>query len=704
MGFGSGAAGAKPFGGFSSFTAAGNPAPSTTSAFSTQAAQDSSLALKPATGGFASLANSGTGGSFSSFSNTGQGFSAFPKPAQTNEQKPTGFGAFTSQPATTTATFGTPTAFSQPKSVFGQPLSVFGKPAFVPATLATGDSDKKPAPFSGSGGGFSAFSKPAGGAATGSGFGAFAGGFASLASAASSTTTPAFAEAGSGDEIKTDNVLVFGQSQKKEEVKPFTSLAGPTQAFGSGTTNLTSAFSSFAPRAAPRGDEDEENKGNVNEAFPADTADKLEPTNVHTGPDLFGIPNMSTFSTSSLQSRLGQVALSGDKKPPTLSKEEKRITTAFGQIIDPDAKPSSLWASAAGGSGAASAFLNTKPGSNKPPFGPFSSQAAGQSSSAFRSSGSAFAPYEPKRDSERGSDGGEVLSESEEGTKTMKGLKNKDGYLTPDEEDVDEEEDDDEEEGEEEEGDGDEGEEEEEDLAEVSDEEDEGLPVVEEDEEEEEESGSAHEEDDTGEPVLSSTPTGGIKTTFQWKQGALDNATNAKPASSPSQKIPWQGSSGNFGISRAKASSPSPLPQVTTSTESKPANSVITPVTKLATPLFGGSDAQSARNAPTKISARPKTPPGLFGAEPTITSAISQSDLQSKMVNITPIGSTTPKPQPAPPRSKYQELQDQLNAMLANALGHNDEVSRVILYVGSVSHLTVVGKACGILTKRYGKV
>ena len=483
------------------------------------------------------------------------------------------------------------------------------------------------------------------------GFGAFAGGggFASLASAASSTATPAFAEAGSGDEIKKDNVLVFGQSDKSEKIKPFASLAGPTQTFGSGT------------------------------------------------------PNKSTLSTSNVQIRLGQVALSSDKKPPTPS-EEKRIVTAFGQKFDPDAKPSSLWASAAGGSGAASAFFNTKPHSNKSPFGSFSSQAAGQKSSVFRSSGTAFAPYESKRDSESGSDG-EVLSESEGGTKTTKGPKNKGGYLTPDEEEADEEEHDEEEE--EEEGDGDEGEEAEEeeeeeeeeegeegeddDLAEVSDE-DEGLPVVAEGDEEEQESESTHEEDG----ALSSTPKGGIKTTFQWKQGALDNAANARPASSPSQKIPWQGSSEDLGVSsRAKASSPSHLPQVATSIEPKPANSVITPVPKLATSLFSGSDVQSAGNAPTKISARPKTPPGLFGAGPTTASTMSQSDLQSKMVNITPMGSTTPKPQPMPPnapttaspRSKYQELQDQLNAMLTNALGHNDEVSRIILDAASVSYL-----------------
>ena len=115
---------------------------------------------------------------------------------------------------------------------------------------------------------------------------------------------------------------MFGQSNNSEEVKPFAALAGPTQAFGPGT------------------------------------------------------PNKSTLSTSNLQSRLGQVALASDKKPPAPS-EEKRIVTAFGQKIDPDAKPSSLWASSAGGSGAASAFFNTKPHLNKPLFGSFSSQAAG---------------------------------------------------------------------------------------------------------------------------------------------------------------------------------------------------------------------------------------------------------------------------------------------------------------------------------------
>ena len=719
-GFGSGATAAKPFGGFSSFgnttssttpafssfgnttssttpafSSFGNTTSSTAPAFSTATTEDSAtLALKPATGGFASFANSGSSGSFSSFANAGQtgtGFSTRSTPAQTNEQKPTGFAAFAAQPvnqpATTTTAFGAPTASSQPKSLFGQPLSVFGKPAFGSATLATGESDKKPATFVGSGGGFSAFSKPAGVAATSGGFGTFAGGgFASLASAGSSTTTPAFAETGSGDEIKKDDVLVFGQSQKKEEeVKPFSSFAGPTHAFGSGTTKPTSAFSGFAPRVAPQDDEDEESKGKPKKALPEDAGDTSEPTKVL---NLFGIPDQNTISTSSLQSRLGNVALSGDKKSPTPSKEE-RTMTAFTPKIDYHAKPASVWGNAAGGNSGTSPFFNAKPSSNKPPFGSFSSQAAGQSSSAFGSSRSAFAPYESKKGLEGSSDG-ETLSESEAGTKTPKGSKNKEGYLTPDEDDVDGEEDEDEE-GEEEEEEGGEEEEEEEDSAELSDEEDEGLPVVEE-EEEEEESGSVHEEDDTGRPALSSTPKGGIKTTFQWKEGALDNAANARPASSSSQKIPWQGSSANLGLSRpAKVPSPSPLSKATRPTESKSTNPIFAPVPKLAVPLLGGFGGQ---NASAKTSARPKTPPGLFGAEITPTSAVSQSDLQSKMVNITPMGSTsTPKPQPASPsaptptpsRSKYQELQDQLNTMLANALGHNYEVSRMVPCGGSVS-------------------
>lgn len=680
-GFGSGAANAKPFGGFSA---------ASTLTSSTSPQDSSTLALKPATGGFASFANSGTSGSSGSFANMGQtgtGFSAFSKPAQTNEQKPTGFAAFAAnQP---TPGFGVPGAFSQPKSVFGQPMSVFGKPAFGSATPIMGD-DKKPATFSGSGGGFSAFSKPTGGAVTGSGFGAFAGGggFASLAPVASSIATPAFAEAGSGDEIKKDNILVFGQSQKKEEVNPFTSLT-PTHAFGSGTTKPTSAFSSFAPRATPQDDDDDISKGKKKEAFPEDAADDLEPKNVHTGPGLFGTPNMNITSTSSLQSRLGQVALSGDKRSLTPPREEKRMVTVFGQKIDPDAKTPSLWATAGGGS--ASAFLNAKPGTNKSLFGSFGRQAAGQSSSAFRPSSSTFVPYESKTDSEGGSDGEDILSETEGRAKPTKATKNKEGYLTPDEGEVEE---DDEEEEEEE--DDEEEEEEEEDLADTSDEEDEGLPVVEEGEEEEgeegdgdddeEESGSAHEEH---QPIQSSTPKDGSKTTFHWKEGALDNAASAKPASSSGQRIPWHGFSASLGPSQpASVSSPSPLlPQATTPKRPKP---VIMPVPKLAMPLFGGSGAQSDGNTSNKISTRPKTPPGLFSVEPTTAATAPQSDLQSRMANITPTGSTsTPKPQsrvptPAPPRSKYQELQDQLHTMLTNALGHNDEVRHIVPYGGSV--------------------
>jgi hypothetical protein len=170
-------------------------------------------------------------------------------------------------------------------------MSVFGKPGFGSASSVMGD-DKKPAAFGGSGGGFSTFSQPTGGATTGGGFGAFAGGggFASLTSGASSTATPAFAEAGLGDEIKKDSVLVFGQSQKNEEVKPFTSLAGPTHAFGSGTTKPTSAFSSLVPRAISQDDDDNKSTGKKKEPFPEDAADSLEPKKVHTGPGLFGIP------------------------------------------------------------------------------------------------------------------------------------------------------------------------------------------------------------------------------------------------------------------------------------------------------------------------------------------------------------------------------------------------------------------------------
>jgi hypothetical protein len=153
---------------------------------------------------------------------------------------------------------------------------------------------------------------------------------------------------------------------------------------------------------------------------------------------------------------------------------------------------------------------------------------------------------------------------------------------------------------------------------------------VEEEEEEEvseeEESESVHEEDDT---ALSSTPKDGSKTTFQWKEGALDNAANAKPASSSGQKVLWHGFSTSHGLSpSARVSSPSPLPPQ--ANHAKTSQPVITPVPKLATPLFGGFGAQSAGNASSKISTRPKTPPGLFGAEPTTTPAASQSDLQSK--------------------------------------------------------------------------
>ena len=687
-GFGSGAANAKPFGGFSA---------ASTLTSSTSPQDSSTLALKPATGGFASFANSGTSSSFGSFANMGQtgtGSSVFSKSTQTNEQKPTGFAAFAAnQP---TPGFGVPGALSQPKSVFGQPMSVFGKPAFGSATPAMGD-DKKPATFGSSGGGFSAFSKPTGGTATGSGFGAFASGrgFASLAPVASSTATPAFAEAGSGDEIKKDNILVFGQSQKKEEVNPFTSLA-PTQAFGSGTAKPTSAFSSFVPRATPQDDDDDISKGKEKEAFPEDAADDLEPKNVHTGPGLFGIPNMNITSTSSLQSRLGQVALSDDKKSPTPPREEKRMVTVFGQKIDPDAKTPSLWATAAAGN--ASAFLNAKPGTNKSLFGSFGRQAAGQGSSAFRSSSSTFVPFGSKTDSEGGSDGEDILSETDGGAKLSKASRNKEGYLTPDEGEVDEEEeeDDEDDEDDEEEDEEEDEEDEEEDLADTSDEEDEGLPVVEEGEEEEgeegdgdddeEESGSAHEEH---QPVQSSTPKDGSKTTFHWKEGALDNAASAKPASSSGQRIPWHGFSTSLDPKQpARASSPSRLlAQTTTPKRPKP---VIMPVPKLAVPLFGGSGAQSDGNTSSKISTRPKTPPGLFSAEPSTATTAPQSDLQSRMANITPTGSTsTPKPQsraptPVPPRSKYQELQDQLHTMLINALGQNDEVCHIVPYGGSV--------------------
>jgi len=325
--------------------------------------------------------------------------------------------------------------------------------------------------------------------------------------------------------------------------------------------------------------------------------------------------------------------------------------------------------------------------------------AAGQSSSAFRSSSSAFVPYESKTDSEGGSDGEDIPSETEGRAKTTKGTKNKEGYLTPDEGEVEEENEEDEEEEEEEEEEEDE-EDEEEDLADTSDEEDEGLPVVEEGEEEEgeegdgdddeEESGSAQEGHDTGEPAQSSTPRDGSKTTFHWKEGALDNATNAKPASSSGQRIPWHDFSASLGPSHpARASSPSSLNSQ--STTPKPPKPVIMPVPKLAMPLFGGSGAQSAGNTSSKISSRPKTPPGLFSAEPATATTAPQSDLQSRMANITPTGSTsTPRPQsraptPAPPRSKYQELQDQLNTMLTNALGHNDEVCHVVPYGGIVS-------------------
>ena len=577
-------------------------------------------------------------------------------------------------------------------------MPVFGKSGLGSATSALGD-DRKPTTFGGSGGGFSAFSKPTGGAATGSGFGAFAGGggFASLASAASSTATPAFAEAGPGGEIKKDNVLVFGQSQKEEEVKPFTSLAGPAHAFGSGTTKPTSAFSGFVPRAMSQDGDDDESKGKKKEAFPEDAADTLEPKKVHTGPGLFGIPEKNITSTSSLQSRLGKATLSEGKMSPKPPTEEKRLMTAFGQKIDPDAKAPILWSSASGGNSAASAFFNTKSGTNKPPFGSFGSQAAGQTSSVFRSSSSTSVPYESKRDSEGSSDGGDVLSESEGGAKATKSTKNQEGYLTPEEEG-------DEEEEEEEEEEEDEEEEEEEEEEELSDEDDEGLPVVEEEEEEddeddegkddddgeEEESESVHEEGDTGEPALSSTPKDGSKTPFQWKEGALDNAANAKPASLSGQKVLGYGFSASLALSRpARVSSPSPL--LSQPTTPKPAIPVITPVPRLATPLFGGSGAQSAENASSKISIRPKTPPGLFGAELTTAPAASQSDFQSRMANITPTGPTsTPKPQPraptpAPSRSKYQELQDQLNTMLANALGHNDEVSHLVTYGDSVS-------------------